>query len=146
MNFLFRCFAVLASRCFLGFLEFANNLHSSHTCSPSATHFLIASSTALDRSPFFPPNLSITFNLSFLSRSFGISTQIRPILITKLVLMFYTIRMYWMFFQISKLQMLGVPPYFGYHLFCFKFAYSHIILCAYSLIKVLIYAHKYISD
>jgi len=47
-----------------------------------ATHVFTASSTALDRSPFFPPNLSIVLNLSFFSSSSGSSTLIRPIWIT----------------------------------------------------------------
>jgi len=42
-------------------------------------HVLIASSTALDKSPFFPPNLSIVLNLSCFSSSPGRSTVIRPI-------------------------------------------------------------------
>jgi len=44
-----------------------------------ATHVSTASSTALDRSPFLPPNLSIVLNLSFFSRSSDSSTLIRPI-------------------------------------------------------------------
>jgi hypothetical protein len=49
----------------------------------SATHVLTASSTALDKSPFLPLNLSMVLNLSFFSSSSGSSTQIRPISITK---------------------------------------------------------------
>ena len=44
-----------------------------------AIHVLIASLTALDKSPFFPPNLSIVLNLSCFSSSSEISTHIRPI-------------------------------------------------------------------
>lgn len=84
VNFLFRCFAALASRRLLDFLDFAKHLHSSCIHFSLVTHIFTASSTALDRSPFFPPNLSITFNLSFFSSSSGMSTQIRPISITKL--------------------------------------------------------------
>ena len=53
-----------------------------------ATHVLTDSSTALDRSPFLPPNLSIVLNLSFFSSSSGSSTEIRPILITDLLRVF----------------------------------------------------------
>jgi len=42
-------------------------------------HVLIADSTALDKSPFFPPNLSMVLNLSCFSSSSGRSTLIRPI-------------------------------------------------------------------
>ena len=44
-----------------------------------AIHVFTASSTALDRSPFFPPNLSTVFILSCFSNSSGRSTLIRPI-------------------------------------------------------------------
>ena len=43
-----------------------------------AIHILTASSTALDKSPFFPPSLSTVFNLSCFSSSPGSSTHIRP--------------------------------------------------------------------
>ena len=43
-------------------------------------HVLIAASTALDKSPFFPPNLSMVLILSCFSSSSGRSTLIRPIL------------------------------------------------------------------
>ena len=43
------------------------------------THVFTASSTALDKSPFLPPNFSMALNRRFFSRSSGISTQIRPI-------------------------------------------------------------------
>jgi hypothetical protein len=61
-----------------------------------ATHVLTASSTALDRSPFFPPNLSIVLNLSFFSSSSDSSTLIRPISTTNVL---DTIRTCQMFFQ-----------------------------------------------
>ena len=47
-----------------------------------ATHVLTASSTALDRSPFFPPNLSMVLNLSSFSSLSGSSALIRPISLT----------------------------------------------------------------
>ena len=47
-----------------------------------AIHVFIASPTARERSPFFPPNLSTVFNLSCFSSSSGRSTLIRPIFIT----------------------------------------------------------------
>ena len=46
------------------------------------THVFTASSTALDRSPFLPPNLSMVLNLSFFSNSSESATLIRPISIT----------------------------------------------------------------
>jgi hypothetical protein len=45
-------------------------------------HVSIASSTAFDRSPFFPPNLSIVLNLSDFSSSSEIATLTLPISIT----------------------------------------------------------------
>ena len=44
-----------------------------------AIHVLTASSTALDKSPFLPPNFSIVLNLSCFSSSSDSSTLIRPI-------------------------------------------------------------------
>jgi hypothetical protein len=41
-------------------------------------HVFMASSTARERSPFFPPNRSTVFNLSCFSSSPGRSTLIRP--------------------------------------------------------------------
>ena len=48
-------------------------------CSSLATHVCMASSTALVRSPFLPPNRSMVLNLSSFSNSSGISTYIWPI-------------------------------------------------------------------
>ena len=78
LNFLFLCLASLASRRLLE----STNFHSSYTHSSLVSHSFMASSTALDKSPFFPPNLSMAFNLSFFSNSSESSTVIRPILIT----------------------------------------------------------------
>lgn len=47
-----------------------------------ATHIFTASSTALDRSPFFPPNISRALSLSFLSSSSGSTALILPTSIT----------------------------------------------------------------
>ena len=44
-----------------------------------AIHVLTASSIALDKSPFLPPNFSIVLNLSSFSNLSGISTYICPI-------------------------------------------------------------------
>ena len=49
-----------------------------------ATQVFTASSTALDRSPFFPPNLSIVLILNLFSSSLERSTQTRPISITNI--------------------------------------------------------------
>ncbi len=47
-----------------------------------AIHVFTASSTALDKSPFLPPNFSMVLNLSCFSSSFDSSTLILPILVT----------------------------------------------------------------
>jgi hypothetical protein len=58
-------------------------IHGLSVCSLYlATHGRMDSSTALDRSRFLPPNLSMVLNLSFFSSSSGSSTRIRPISIT----------------------------------------------------------------
>jgi len=55
---------------------------NARTYSIFSTQVFTASSTALDRSPFLPPNLSMVLSLSFFSSSSGMSTPIRPISIT----------------------------------------------------------------
>ena len=93
------------------------------------THFIMASSTAFDRSPFFPPNLSIVLNLSFFFNSSESATLIRPILITNHT-NFYCLYFFYKpqrldVFPISKLSYVNYPFYF-YHQFLFTFLLIHI--------------------
>jgi len=76
------------------------------------THVLMASSTALDRSPFLPPNLSMVLSLSSFSSSSESSTLIRPISITN---SFSHDSHVSYEFPISKLPDAGFCFYFCYH-------------------------------
>ena len=113
-----------------------------------ATHVFKASSTALDRSPFFPPNLSIVLNLSSFSNSSESATLIRPTSTTIIFYCFYTIHTCQKFFclrlMIARLRharclMLSVS-----FVCCFvinfpsTFVYPLNILCAYLFIKLLV--------
>jgi hypothetical protein len=78
-----------------------------------AIHVVIASMTALDKSPFFPPNLSIVLNLSCFSSSPESSTHIRPIFNQLLLEFLCTVRRVRSFsnkriarFQVSRLFLL----------------------------------------
>jgi hypothetical protein len=102
-----------------------------------ATHVFTASSTALDRSPFFPPNLSMVLNLSSLSNSSGSSALILPIYQPQLISINLFARYTLDVFPISKLPDVECCScLLRCHHFPSTFAYSRNMICAYLLIKV----------
>jgi len=99
-----------------------------------ATHVFMASSTALDRSPFFPPNLSMVLNLSFFSSSSESSTLILPITLPTISFMHDSHVLDVL--PISKLPYANYRSHFCYHCTSILFAYSPKLLGTYQLIKI----------
>jgi len=112
-----------------------------------AIHVFTASSTARVKSPFLPPNFSTVLNLSCFSSSSESSTHIRPIF-NRLFCPIFSAR-----FDVSDVLPISELPYAKFHV-CFsfhffihlQFAYPHSILYAYTLIRVLVYYIKPLSD
>ena len=95
-----------------------------------AIHVFIASSTALDKSPFFPPNLSTVCNLSCFSNSFGRSTVIRPIFNHQHS--FFVVR-----FHVSSVLPISELPDSEFY-FCLSYHFSF-TFSAYWLIDIIYY-------
>jgi len=105
-----------------------------------ATHVFTASSTALDRSPFLPPNLSMVLNLSVFSSSSESCTLIRPIsIITHYQFLLHH------FFARGRARCFSSKQIDSWRVFLLcllsffihlNFAYPHRVLYAYSLIRV----------
>ena len=97
------------------------------------THVFTASSTALDRSPFLPPNISMALNLSFFSSSSESTALILPTLITNNFFCVPSAR----FFS-NKQNVLCLRCLLLLSSSLFHLAYLHYILCAYPLISILV--------
>ncbi len=107
----------------------------SHIYSSLATHAFTASSTARDRSPFLPPNLSTVLNLRLLSNSSESSTLMRPIPIT-----YYQFCARFARVTCFSNKQIGQCQVLLLFLLSFsihpKFAYTHKMLCGYQLIRI----------
>jgi hypothetical protein len=97
-------------------------------------HVLIASSTALDKSPFFPPNLSTVLNLSCFSSSSESSTHIRPTFNQLLsVFVHYS--------HVSHILPVSELPHAKFHVCCFC---CHFSFTFNSLIRIIYYMYRYL--
>ena len=104
------------------------------TYSSVATHVFRASSTALERSPFFPPYVSRALSLSLFSSSSGITAVILPISIT-----YDFMRCTLGVSSKQSASCLRWQPFSFLSSFLFHLAYPHYILCAYQHINILVY-------
>ena len=110
-------------------------------------HVFTASSTARVKSPFFPPNLSIVFNLSCFSSWSESSTHIRPIFNRLFFYIFCARFTRVRCFSSKRIARSQVSCLFLLSFFIhLQFAYPHNILCIYTLIRLLVYYLKRLSD
>jgi hypothetical protein len=120
------------------------------------THVPTASYTARDRSPFLPPNLSIVLNLGCFSSSLGRSMHIRPILQSSTFDSVFVHDSHVsnvipvrrarnnVFAVFNKLPSEDFHACSSYHSLVHLLAYSHNILCAYTLISVSVFQFRHL--